>query len=327
MLRTGIIGCGALGAIHARRFTDSASCTVVALADPHLPSAEQVATGLPGTVELVTDDYRRLGELGLDIACIASPDAYHVDQVVAMLESGAHVLCEKPLTMSRAGLSRVLGAAEAANRHVSLTYPRRYDGGVRAMRREIQSGRWGPVVFAAIYDAEDWVTPNRGTWRHDPGICPGGFLYDAGGHQLDTLFWVTGLRCERVRATCGNLDTPVPMQAWGDALLTNGVPFSFCFNGGSTVWTEHVAIHCAERDFALIDGSAVWSAGRGFAGMVPIEPAEAHECADTAFIRLVTEGANNWAPPQEAAPVISFTEAVMESAQVGNGYVSVPDLP
>lgn len=275
---------------------------------------------------MVTDDFHALADLEPDIACIASPDAYHVDQVVAMLEAGAHVLCEKPLTMSQKGLVRVMDAARASERHVSLTYPRRYDGGVRAMRREIQSGRWGPVCFAAIYDAEDWVTPNRGTWRHDPAVCPGGFVYDAGGHQLDTLFWVTGLRAEHVRATCCNLGTKVPLQTWGDAHLTGSVPFSFCFNGGSTVWSEHVAIHCAERDFALIDGNAVWSAGRGFAGMEQIELAEEGETADDAFIRLVTEGGTNWAPPEEAAPVISFTEAVLQSASTGGDYVKVPAL-
>src|SRR5258707_261753 len=120
--------------------------------------------------------------------------------------------------MTRTGISSVRSVIESKDevgKVVQLTYPRRFNAGLRAMRREILSGRWGKVTMVVAYDCEDWITPNAGTWRHDPEMWPGGFLYDANRHQLRTI-------CDRIKGRgwegCPvDLSAPVQRRSPGDA--------------------------------------------------------------------------------------------------------------
>src|SRR5437868_989295 len=96
-LRIGIIGCGALGRVHAQRFLSIPGCSVNALSDPSEEAMQRVAAELPAPPRM-THDYRKLLDSGLDAVCVASPDSFHVPQVLDALSANLHVLCEKPLT-------------------------------------------------------------------------------------------------------------------------------------------------------------------------------------------------------------------------------------
>jgi predicted dehydrogenase len=317
-LRIGIIGCGALGVVHAQRFDAMPDAEVIALSDPNPAAMAHAAAALSRPPRVQAADYREILDAGLDAVCIASPDSFHVPQALDALAADLHVLCEKPLTLDPDALEAVIASSREVGKVVSMTYPRRYDGGLRAMRREIQSGKWGRVKAVAILNCEEWVTSNAGTWRHDPAICPGGFFYDACGHQLDTMFWVTGLEAVSVRAEKDNGGTPVPMVVWGTARLTGNVPFSFSFVGTSKTWREHVVIYCEGCDFSLDNFRTYWSReGK----MVPIEPVEPGENADDAFLPLVRGEGQNWAPPEELWPILRFTRAALTSAEKGEEVV------
>lgn len=195
-----------------------------------------------------------------------------------------------------------------------MTYPRRYDASLRAMRREVQSGRWGKVTMVTAYNAEDWITPNVGTWRHDPEICPGGFFYDASGHQLDTLTWITGLQADTVSAMTDDLGRPVPLVAWGQATLTGNVPMTFAFVGNAHKWREQCAVHCEGADFVIENGKGLMVHD----GKIdPLGTGDVDETADEAFVKLICGEGPNWAPPEELWPVLQFTEAALRSARTG----------
>lgn len=313
-LRVGIIGCGALGRVHAERFRKMAGVDVVAVSDPDEAGMARAASQAGSTVEILSVDYREILGCRLDIVCIASPDSFHVEQVLDSLAAGAHVLCEKPLTPRLDEMRRVVEARDANGRHVALTYFRRYTAQARTVRREILSGRWGRVLAASIYNAEDWMTGNRGTWRHDPAICPGGFLYDANGHQIDTFFWMTGCRPGVVRArqeTCG---TPVPIHVWGNGATDEGAPITFHFAGMARAWREQINIHCEGAEFVIENMQPrCTSTGK----TEPIEPLEPGETSNSAFVRLIRGEGPNWSPPESAEAVIRFTSAALRSASSG----------
>ncbi len=311
-IRIGIIGCGMLGAIHAVRFSEMEGVLVTALSDPCTEAMNRVARKLPLVPDTMTTDYRELLDSGLDAVCIASPNAYHIPQLMDALAANLHVLCEKPLTDREEDVAAVIASSQEVHRHVAMTYPRRYDGGTRALRQEIMSGRWGRVKTVTMYNAEDWVTPNQGTWRHDPAICPGGFFYDASGHQIDTVLWVTGKQGIEVRARAENRGTPVPMVIWGDARLTDNTPCSFAFIGDARRWREQINIHCEGMDFLIENGRAHWlKEGK----MEPIPPREPGENGDTAFVRLIRGKGINWSPPEEVLPLLRFTRAALRSVE------------
>src|SRR4051812_5614959 len=100
-LRFGIIGCGALGLVHARRLSELPNVQVTAVSDPDANAMRRVAETVPGSDSVGTfSDYRELLEKAdLDAVCINSPNRWHVEQLLASLDRGRHVLCEKPLSM------------------------------------------------------------------------------------------------------------------------------------------------------------------------------------------------------------------------------------
>jgi len=326
-LRVGIIGCGDYGRRHIRRLSDLPEVRIAAISDPApsaLETAERLLHDLGARAVRVFADYRDLLSVPLDAVCIASPDLYHVPQVVDALQAGLHVLCEKPLTASVAELERVLLVRDQAKRVVCLTYQRRYDPRHRAMRREVLSGKWGCVQVVSVYNSEDWITPNVGTWRHDPDVCPGGFFYDASGHQLDFLFWTTGLRVHIVQAWKHHAGTAVPIRVWGNAVLDNGVPMTFCFVGDADAWREQINIHCERRDFFVESYRPGATPGKAYMPelgpsqrALPLEVAEEPLGADAEFVRVIRGELPNPAPPEDTRPVIRFTEAALKSAELG----------
>lgn len=349
-LRVGILGCGALGLVHARRLSDLPRVQVVAVSDPNTAAMEQVIQSLPAERAAVPAfaDYREmLDKTPMDIVCISSPNKWHVEQLLASLAHGCHVFCEKPLSMVPDEVSQVVEATKASGRVVAIAYQSRYRADSRILRRALQSGKWGKVTSVSVFACEDWVTPNRGTWRHDPARCPGGYFADANGHQLDLLFWLTGLEAAWVRATTENRGTPVPMVTWGEARLVktgdrgqvsgvgesasspspntqnlepdSGIPFTFTFVGDARQWREEISIQTEKADFVLRDTHLLWSDGHSPLAPFPdseIDPTDRRlaDTPDAAFIAALRDGPPVVSEPHTVWPVLRFTLAALASA-------------
>jgi predicted dehydrogenase len=359
VLRMGILGCGALGLVHARRLSELPQVEVGAVSDPDKDAMQRVAAAIPSGAPVQTfSDYREmLANSALDAVCINSPNRWHVEQLLASLEQGCHVLCEKPLSMIPGEVKRVVEATTAANRVVAIAYQSRYRRDSRILRRALQSGKWGRVTSVDVFACEDWITPNVGTWRHDPARCPGGFFADANGHQLDLLFWLTGLEPDQVRATIETRGTPVPMVTWGEARLLESdiegvqasrrsgvqenasshlntltpehlntfspVPFTFTFVGDAKHWREEISIQTEGADFVMHNTRLLWTDGSRelgeFTDPEMVEPEQNRaDTPDGAFIAALRGGPPVTSPPQTVWPVLRFTLAALASAADGS---------
>jgi predicted dehydrogenase len=312
-LRVGIIGCGALGAVHAQRLSAIPDLRITAIADPNAGCRERVADLLPGPV-IATPDYRELIASGVDAVCIASPDGLHVRQSLDALDAGIHVLCEKPLTLDPNDLRAIISAIERTGLTMTMTYPRRHDPRLQQAREEYRSGRLGGIRSVSLYVSEDWVISNAGTWRHDPILCPGGFIFDSCGHQIDTFLWLTGAQPEWIEARTDNHGTPSAMAAWGASELTGGAPLTFHFSGVGFVWYEQINIICEHAHIAMQRGVPFWNRN---GSVEPMEGPGGYQHGDQDFVRLIREGGVNWAPPSDLWPVLNFTRALLESASAG----------
>jgi predicted dehydrogenase len=139
-------------------------------------------------------------------------------------------------------------------------------------------------------------------------------FYDASGHQLDSLMWVTGLRGENVWAHMDNRGTPNVMFTRGHATLTGGVPLTFTFVGDAHKWREQINIHCEGTDFVIENGRAFYCRDNR---LEPLAEQDEAETADEAFVQLVRGEGPNWAPPSDVWPVLTLTNAALESARTG----------
>src|SRR4029078_1997751 len=107
-LRVGVIGVGLMGADHAERLAKpTANATLVAVADPDLARAQQLAAGFTD-VTAYADALELIRDERVDAVLIASPRFVHPEQLQACIEAGKYTLCEKPLTMDAASSLQVI---------------------------------------------------------------------------------------------------------------------------------------------------------------------------------------------------------------------------
>jgi myo-inositol 2-dehydrogenase/D-chiro-inositol 1-dehydrogenase len=165
-LRVGVIGVGVMGTDHAERLVQRvAGATLVAVADPDVGRAEAVAAQL-GSVHAYVDPLDLVADDAVDAVVVASPGAFHEEQVVACIEAGTYALCEKPLTLDAAAALRVVRAERAAGRRlVQVGFMRRFDPEYAALARLLDSGELGrPLLVHHVHRNKTSPTGSRPRW-------------------------------------------------------------------------------------------------------------------------------------------------------------------
>ena len=137
-LRVAVVGVGYLGRFHAQKYAALAECELVALADPNSAAAGTLAREL-GT--RAVDDYREL--LGkVDAVSVATPTALHFEVTRAFLESGAHVLVEKPIAETVEQAQQLIAAAHRAGRVLQVGHLERFNPAILAAEPHLRSPRF-----------------------------------------------------------------------------------------------------------------------------------------------------------------------------------------
>jgi predicted dehydrogenase len=127
-LRAGLVGAGLVGqAEHAfYLWEERERFDFVGLADAS-PAVRKALGERYGIKELHPDIGSLLKAAKLDAVVIAAPDPFHPDLAVAALEAGAHVLCEKPLSLTLAGCDRIKAARDKSGKVLQVAYMKRHD--------------------------------------------------------------------------------------------------------------------------------------------------------------------------------------------------------
>ena len=153
----GIVGCGWFGRVHVERLSEIPNVRVVAVCDPELGAAQKLAEQVPihlrpaEGVAAYTEVDALLSHPGLHAVSINSPNRWHIPQILAALEQGLHVLCEKPLTLVPDEVTQVVTAAQQAGRIVAVAYQSRNRRDARLLRMALQSGKWGRVTSVSVF--------------------------------------------------------------------------------------------------------------------------------------------------------------------------------
>jgi predicted dehydrogenase len=186
--RLGFLGVGWIGRHRMEAIANAGVAEVAAIADT---SREMIAaTQETAPAADVVDGLDALLEMGLDGIVIATPSALHAEQSVRALESGAAVFCQKPLGRTAAEARRVVEAARAADRLLSVDFSYRFTAGMRAIRERIRAGELGNV-FAVDLVFHNAYGPDK-PWFYDPALSGGGCVMDLGVHLVDLALWALG---------------------------------------------------------------------------------------------------------------------------------------
>ncbi len=217
----GIAGFGFIGKVHAYGYLNIPLFYDPAPVRPRLvgvctsrPETAQKAAE-QGGFEFGTTRFEDLLEReDIRVISICSPNQAHKEQVLAALEAGKHVYCDKPLTTDAESAREI---AAAAARHPELThgmaFHMRQIPAVLRARELIAEGFVGRVYhFRAAYYHAGYTDPNRPiSWRLT-SEAGGGALSDLGSHVVDLMRYLLG-DYESVRATTQTFITERPAAA------------------------------------------------------------------------------------------------------------------
>jgi myo-inositol 2-dehydrogenase/D-chiro-inositol 1-dehydrogenase len=191
-MRVGLIGLGRIGAFHARTLAGlpAVGSLVVTDADSAVTAAVAARVGAEAV-----DSPEKLLASGVDGVLVAAATDAHPALVLAAVEAGLPVFCEKPLARDIADAVAVARRVRAAGVPVQVGYPRRFDPAFRAARAAVVAGGLGRLHTV------------RSTTL-DPAPPPAAYLAGSGGlfrdcavHDFDAIRWVSGREVVEVYAT------------------------------------------------------------------------------------------------------------------------------
>jgi len=143
-LRVAVLGVGAMGAYHVEGLTRrTRGVDVTVINDFSAARAEQISATVPGS-RVVTDPFEAIRASDVDAVVIATPGMAHEEQVLACLERGVPVLCEKPLTTAIDSAYGIVEREAALGRQlIQVGFMRRFDAEYAALRQLIVTGGLG----------------------------------------------------------------------------------------------------------------------------------------------------------------------------------------
>ncbi|MEO7753598.1 MAG: Gfo/Idh/MocA family oxidoreductase [Terracoccus sp.] len=183
-LRIGVIGLGLMGTDHAERLVMRVSgARLVAVSDPDATRGEALAGRFEG-VRSIADPLDLVADDTVDAVLIASPGFAHEEQVLACIEHGKPVLCEKPLTMDAASSLRVVEAERAGGRAlVQVGFMRRFDPEYADLKAVLDTGALGRTLL--VHN----VHRNRSA---GPDFRSEMIVRDSLVHEVDVCRWLFG---------------------------------------------------------------------------------------------------------------------------------------
>jgi predicted dehydrogenase len=147
-----------------------------------------VARAYGSMAELLADDT-------VQVVHVTSPNHAHFDQVTAILKSGRHVICEKPLAMTAAQSAEMVALARASGKVAVVCYNVRFYPLNQHAHQLIREGGLGEIRFVTGHYHQDWLAkPTDWNWRLETEA--GGALRsvgDIGTHWMDLTNFITGL--------------------------------------------------------------------------------------------------------------------------------------
>jgi len=243
VLKVGIVGLGKIGRTRAREIDRNPSTVLVAVADVN----EENFTTLSNID--CSQDYMDVVNSGVDVVFVCTPNRYAAEVVIAALNAGKHVFCEKPPGRSVQDVEAII-AAERRNPNLKLKFGfnHRYHAGIQEAKRIVDSGRLGRILWLRGIYGKSGGIGFESSWRSSKEICGGGILLDQGIHMVDLFRFFCGDFVEvKSMVTTAYWDIEVEDNAF--ALLRDELGRIAMLHSSSTQWK-----HRFNLDVYMSDG-------------------------------------------------------------------------
>jgi UDP-N-acetyl-2-amino-2-deoxyglucuronate dehydrogenase len=186
-----VVGCGHIGKRHAEMIARHPEAELLALCDVR-PQAE-TGTGALG-VPYFNDLAAMLDAVpGIEVVNVCTPNGLHAAQCVAALDQRKHVVCEKPMALSKADCEAILFKALQVHRTVFGVMQNRYSPPSQWIKGVVDQGLLGDIHLVQVncYWNRDERYYKPGSWKGTADL-DGGTLFTQFSHFIDILYWLFG---------------------------------------------------------------------------------------------------------------------------------------
>ena len=188
-MRIAIIGCGGIGAAHARGYLRLDPPPALVFLDLVRERAERLAGEFGGTAGVFPHD------LPADIAgaSVTTPPARHYEVADVLLRAGVPTFCEKPLTLQSGRGIELAGTARRSGVPLLVGFKMRFEPVFTRAKREIE--RLGDLYAVSVTKCQPYRPRPQEDWVPDVGA-----MFELASHDFDMVYWLTGLEPETVQA-------------------------------------------------------------------------------------------------------------------------------
>ncbi len=190
----GVIGLGAFGQNHVKVYAEHPQAELVAVCDIKEDLTKKTAERYG--VEGYTDYHEMLKNPGLEAVSVVTPDFLHRNPVIAVVEAGKHVLCEKPLAITIEEAEEMVRAAEKAAVTLMVDFHNRWNPPFTLTKEAVDKGEFGEPLHAYIRLSDTIYVPTKMlSWASRSSV-----LWFLGSHITDLARWILTDEPERVYA-------------------------------------------------------------------------------------------------------------------------------
>lgn len=324
-VRVGLIGAGAIAQLaHLPVLSRMKGAHLVAICDNDGVKARALAQRL-SVPDTFTDMEELLDSDELDAVVIATPNHLHEPHVLRALKQKVHVLCERPLSLTRGGVTRILDTAKAVDRKVVVGNNHRFRSDVQQLSRFLQGGELGRVI--GMRAGQYQFRAGQQGWRQRKAEAGGGAFLEYGYPLLDLCLWLADFPVPRrvsahmVEAAPGMVEDMMLVHLQCDKGISFSIDVSWAYIGDAERWWFEVI---SSRGSARLSPLRVVKELNGRAVNVSPSGAAARESAFlqsyraevTHFISMI-RGETPYEPPLDQLEVMRVLEAIYRSAEEG----------
>lgn len=293
--------------------------------------------------QYASEDYRDVLNAGVDVVIVGSPSGLHHEHAKAALEAGAHVMCEKPVTIDPKQAWDLTGTADRVKKNLIISFGWNYMPIMEKAKRLMDEEGIGNLEQMTIHmssqtrellsntgaypEAAPESLPEQGTWTN-PALSGGGYGQAQLSHALGAALWLTGARIKSAFALMSYpMNAPVELHDAITYRCDNGA--IGVLSGGSAHTEAHKKIHSVEvraigdKGQILVDleRAAVWMYSNGKNQMLDLDDdAGVYHCRgpiDAVLSAARGEEFVNQSPGELGARTVEALEVAYRSAQTG----------
>jgi predicted dehydrogenase len=188
MYQFAIVGCGRISVRHAENIQLVGK--LIAVCDIVPEKADFFAKKFNCKAYYSIEDLLQ-NEPDLDVVAVCTPNGYHAEHSIKSLQAGRHVLCEKPLCLTKAAAWQLIETEKFCRRRLFVVKSNRYNPILVQLKKMIDEKSLGNIY--SFHLSCIWNRPKEyyNDW-HGTNFPDGGTLYTQFSHYIDALLWLLG---------------------------------------------------------------------------------------------------------------------------------------